>query len=221
MFLDTLWDMHGIPNIMKPHLPLRHPAHTRGRQAGSPQQAAHPVNRLLMACLLWVTASVLAGELEEFPEVGPTPPLALKDLGGNSHTLDDYRGQVVLVNFWATWCPPCLIEMPSMQRLQKKLADRPFSILAVNVKESEGTIWKFQKLIQVDFPLLLDRDGQASEDWQVVVYPSSYLLDTRGRIRYQVTGMRKWDDPEIVQTIEEMLGTSAAGTTAAVIGDAR
>lgn len=178
--------------------------------------------RALVLLLLGLAAmGISAAGLEPYPTGFPTPALNLEDLSGQRHTLDDYRGEVVLVNFWATWCPPCLIEMPSMQRLQEKLAGRPFRILAVNVKESEGTIWKFHKLIKAKFPLLLDRDGQASEDWQVVVYPSSYLVDTRGQIRYQVTGMRKWDDPEIVQTIEKLLGTSAPGTAAAAIGNAR
>jgi thiol-disulfide isomerase/thioredoxin len=170
---------------------------------------------LVVLFLVLPAMGISAAGLEPYPTGFPTPALNLEDLSGQRHTLDNYRGEVILVNFWATWCPPCLIEMPSMQRLQEKLAGKPFRILAVNVKESEGTIWKFHKLIKAKFPLLLDRDGQASEDWQVVVYPSSYLVDTRGQIRYQVTGMRKWDDPEIVQTIEEMLDTSVPGTAAA------
>jgi len=147
---------------------------------------------------------VQAGSLEEFEGID-TPDLSLEDLGGRQHSLADLQGQVVLVNFWATWCPPCIIEMPGMQRLKDKLAGRPFKILAVNVKESEGTIWKFHKLVKVDFPMLLDRDGQASEDWQVVVYPSSFLVDASGEIRYQVTGMLEWDSPEVIKVIEEMV----------------
>ncbi len=146
--------------------------------------------------------------------------LSLKDLGGRKHTLADYRGQVVVINFWATWCPPCLIEMPGMQRLKEQLAGKPFRILAVNVKESEETVWKFQKLVKVDFPLLLDRDGQASEDWQVVVFPSTFLVDVAGEIRYQVTGMLEWDTPEVVQVIKAMMdeGPHLLGDTAPVNG---
>jgi thiol-disulfide isomerase/thioredoxin len=120
--------------------------------------------------------------------------------------LEEYRGKVVLINFWASWCAPCIVEMPSMQRLKEKLAGKPFRILGVNVKEPVGTIWKFHKLIKVDFPLLLDSDGGTSEAWQVVVYPSSYLLDTTGQIRYQVTGMLEWDAPEVVEVIEALMG---------------
>jgi thiol-disulfide isomerase/thioredoxin len=171
-----------------------------------------PIRSVCLWVCLCVVVDARAGGLEEYPDVAPTPPLALADLAGKLQSLGDYRGQVVLVNFWASWCAPCLVEMPSMQRLKEKFAGKPFQILAVNVRESAGTIWKFHKLIQVDFPLLLDRDGQASEDWQVVVYPSTYLVDTRGRIRYQSTGMRKWDDPEIVMTIEGMLRAPERGT---------
>jgi thiol-disulfide isomerase/thioredoxin len=172
--------------------------------------------RALVLLFLGLPAMCIsAAGLEHYPTEFPTPALNLEDLSGQRHTLDDYRGQVLLINFWATWCPPCLIEMPSMQRLLDKLAGRPFRILAVNVKESAGTIWKFHKLIKANFPLLLDRNGQVSEDWRVVVYPSSYLVDTHGQIRYEAIGMLKWDEPEVVKTIEELLGTSIPGTEAA------
>jgi len=146
-----------------------------------------------------------AAQLQELPEAAPAATLALEDLSGTRHTLGDYRGRVVLVNFWASWCPPCIIEMPGMQRLKEKLAGRPFTILAVNVRESPGVIWKFRKLVRVDFPLLLDREGQAAEEWEIDVYPSSFLVDPQGRVRYAAYGPREWDAPEIVRTIEAML----------------
>jgi thiol-disulfide isomerase/thioredoxin len=156
--------------------------------------------------LMWFAGQVQAAGLEPYESLLPQAALSLEDLGGNTHNLNDYRGQVVLVNFWATWCPPCIVEMPALQRLKQKLAGKPFRILAVNEKESEETIWKFHKLVKVDFPLLLDRDGQASEDWHVAVYPSSYLVDAAGEIRYQVTGMLEWDAPEVVEVIEALMG---------------
>ena len=131
--------------------------------------------------------------------------LSLQDPGGNIHKLSDYRGRVVLVNFWASWCPPCILEMPDMQRLKEKLTGRPFTILAVNVRESPGTIWKFLNRVNVDFTQLRDSDGQAARDWEVSVYPTSFLLDGEGVIRYVTHGARKWDAPEIVRTIEAMV----------------
>jgi thiol-disulfide isomerase/thioredoxin len=168
--------------------------------------------------LCGLASPATSGTLDPYDGFNPGPPLALEDLGGNRHRLADYRGEVLLINFWATWCPPCIIEMPGMQRLKEKLAGRPFRILAVNVKETEGTIWKFHKLVKVDFPLLQDRDGQASEDWQVVVYPSSFLVDASGEIRYQVTGMLEWDSPEMVRVIEGMMEEVPAGGVGDPVG---
>lgn len=169
-----------------------------------------PLPRTVFVLLAWITlysaGTANAGELQPYPESGQTPPLVLEDLRGRSHTLADYRDQVVLVNFWATWCPPCLMEMPSMQRLKQKLAGQPFTILAVNVRESPGTIWRFLKRIRVDFPLLLDIEGSTSEDWDVSVYPTSFLLDTNGRIRHVVHGALEWDNAAIVETIEGLMG---------------
>jgi len=193
---------------MKPHPPLLpsktckdQPART---QAGFLQKITAAFSGLLIACLLWLAAPVLAGELEAYPEVGPTPPLALKDLGGNPHTLEDYRGQVVLLNFWASWCTPCLIEMPAMQRLEASFPDTAFTVLAVNVKESRGKVWRFQKMLDVNFRVLLDTTGKAAEDWDVAVYPTSYLIDTTGRIRYMAYGMLDWDSAEVKQVIERL-----------------
>ena len=163
------------------------------------------VQTFALLCLFCLSGQALCGGLQPYDGFLQSPELSLEDLGGRQHSLADLQGHVVLVNFWATWCPPCIIEMPGMQRLKQQLAGRPFKILAVNVKESEETIWKFHKLVKVDFPMLLDRDGRASEEWQVVVYPSSFLVDASGEIRYQVTGMMEWDSQEVIKVIEEMV----------------
>ena len=196
--------MNRILETMKPHLPLLHPVTTRGRQAGYLKRATDVFSGLLIACLLWLAAPVLAGELETYPEVGPTPPLALKDLGGKPHTLEDYRGQVVLLNFWTSWCTPCLIEMPAMQRLEAAFPDTAFTVLAVNVKESRGKAWRFQKMLNVKFSVLLDTKGLAAENWNVAVYPTSYLIDKTGRIRYMAYGSLDWDSTAIKQVIESL-----------------
>jgi thiol-disulfide isomerase/thioredoxin len=146
-----------------------------------------------------------AGKLEVYPGTGTPPQLVLEDLDGHTHALADYRGQVVLVNFWASWCPPCLMEMPGMERLSHAISGKPFTILAVNVRESPATIWRFRKLLKVNFPMLLDRYGQTAEDWGVSIYPTSYLVDTTGRIRYLAHGPLQWDDPAILQTITGLL----------------
>ena len=147
----------------------------------------------------------IAGELLPAEEPSTAPALNLPDLAGRQHDLAGYRGEVVLVNFWASWCPPCLAEMPSMQRLATALKNRPFRLLAVNVRESRSKAWKFMKLLNVTFTALLDSTGEAAETWDVQIYPTSYLIDAEGRVRYVAYGPVDWDAEEIIQRIEALL----------------
>jgi len=159
---------------------------------------------LLWLCLCQSLVS-LAGELEAYPDVAPAPPLALMDLGNKRHDLDQYRGRVVLVNFWATWCPPCLVEMPAMQRLKDNFPGTTFTILAVNVKETREKAWRFRQLVNVDFTVLLDKAGKAADDWSVSMYPTSYLIDKTGRIRYVAYGTPAWESAAVKQLIQTLL----------------
>jgi thiol-disulfide isomerase/thioredoxin len=134
-----------------------------------------------------------------------TPPLALNDLAGRPRALADYRGKVVLVNFWATWCEPCRDEMPSMQKLQERLAGRPFAILAVNYGESEARVSEFVKRAAVDFTVLLDPNQEAPRAWRVRVLPASFLVGADGRLRYSVVGELDWTGAEVVDTIRRLL----------------
>lgn len=164
----------------------------------------------LLACLA-TPAAESAGTLEPYTGTVPPPEFNLADTRGEMHRLEDYRGKVVLVNFWASWCPPCIKEMPGLQRLQTSLADRPFSILAVNVGEKRYEVWKFTKLVDFSLPTPLDTQKQTFNAWQATVLPTSYLLDTRGRIRYRVQGDLEWDNASVAALIEELL---AEGDTA-------
>lgn len=134
------------------------------------------------------------------------PALKLSGLDGKEYDLSQYRGRVVLVNFWATWCPPCVRELPSMQRLKKRLAEKPFVILTVNISEEEETIRAFiRDQVKVNLPILLDRDGAAMKRWRVYVFPTSFVLGPEGRILYGAYGELTWDSGAIVRTIEELL----------------
>ncbi len=135
----------------------------------------------------------------------PAPELNLSALDGGRVNLADLRGRVVLVNFWAVWCPPCRKEMPSMERLSKLLAERPFTILASNAGETPEQIRPFLKEVPLTFPILLDQDSARMKAWRVFVLPTSFLVDKQGQIRYSLSGHIEWDTPEAVAVIEQLL----------------
>jgi thiol-disulfide isomerase/thioredoxin len=134
------------------------------------------------------------------------PPLALQDMNGQAVALQQLRGKVVLINFWASWCPPCVHEMPSMQRLADGLAAQPFVILGVNMAEDKAVVADFlANRIAVRFPILLDSDGTALKRWQVFAFPTSFVLDKQGRIRYALFGATQWDDAAVLAILHDLL----------------
>ncbi len=133
------------------------------------------------------------------------PPLALPDLAGQPVDLAALRGQVVLVNFWATWCPPCVEEIPSLDRLHAQLAAHGFTVLAVDVGEDRATVERFLADRPVRFPVLLDPEGGSFKAWKAYAFPTSVLLDRAHRARYAVYGAFAWDSPEVVRTIRALL----------------
>lgn len=135
----------------------------------------------------------------------PAPELAAQDLAGATRTLADYRGQVVLLNFWASWCPPCLREMPSMERLRVKMSGRPLVVVAIDSAETRAEVDAFLAKMQVGFPVLLDPDGSNTRRWKVFALPTTFLLDASGRIRYVLTGPTEWDEGEALAKVEALL----------------
>jgi len=136
---------------------------------------------------------------------GPTPALELEDLQGRVHRLSDYRGKVVLVNFWATWCEPCREEMPSIERLRQSLAGEPFAVLAVNLAEPVSRIERYLAGVPVGFPVLLDRDTQTARSWKARILPATYLVDAAGRVRYVRIGELDWAGEAARARVRELL----------------
>lgn len=159
---------------------------------------------LLALALLLAPLGLFAAELKTLP-ARPAPALALPALDGGGVTLADLRGRVVLVNFWAVWCPPCRKEMPSMGRLADRLAGKPFTILGVNVGETPEEIRAFLRQVPVNFPIVLDSEGANLKAWSVFAFPTSYVVDKKGQLRLGLFGSIEWDDPDAVARLEALI----------------
>jgi len=134
----------------------------------------------------------------------PAPPLNLSELEGG-YLFPGYQRKITLINFWATWCPPCVEELPSLNRLKRRLAGQPFNLVSVDFRETGAELRQFTKKIAVEFPIMLDLDGQASLAWRVFSFPSSFLVDHQGNIRYSINRAIDWDTPEVYAIVESLL----------------
>lgn len=160
------------------------------------------MRKLIPLLLLFTTSLLQAGALAPY-NGAVLPDFSLSDLQGNTHTLSSYRGKVVMVNFWATYCGPCIKEMPSMQRLKEKMAGKPFAILAVDMAEEKHDVQAFltQHRINIDFPVLLNPEGNVVEEWMITAVPTTFVIDPQGTIRYALFGGIEWDKPDVIETI--------------------
>jgi len=142
-----------------------------------------------MLITLFLVLTVLTGMAKRPPLVGgPAPDFQLDQLGGPPIKMSDYRGKVVLLNFWATWCGPCKKEMPEMQAAYEALKDKGFVILALNFGEKAEKAEKLVKEMGLTFPILLDRDIEVAERHRVVSLPVTFFVDPSGIIKEQVFG---------------------------------
>jgi thiol-disulfide isomerase/thioredoxin len=135
----------------------------------------------------------------------PADDFALSSLGNANVKLSEYRGKVVFLNFWATWCPPCRSEMPSMERLYLKLKAGGLEILAVDLQEPKDTVQKFVRDNGITFTVLLDTAGGVGGDWGAQSIPTTYLIDRKGGILARAIGGREWDSPDMVALFEAIL----------------
>ncbi len=159
---------------------------------------------LLAGLLLALPASAARQDMKAITPRIIAPLVQMTDMDGEPQNLSDLRGKVVIVNFWATWCPPCRAELPSMNRAWKKLDPDRFAMLAINVGEDEDTIFSFMGDYPIDFPVWLDQSGKAARQWPLRGLPTTYVLDTRGRIAYRAIGGREWDDETLLQKVRAL-----------------
>ena len=164
------------------------------------------VIRTLLFCLAVFAAPVLAAPALTPWSGAAAPQLSLRDLEGRPHTLAAYRGKVLLINFWATWCEPCRQEMPSIQRLRDKLGPKGLAVLAVNVDEPDARVRQFIKTTGLDLTIVMDPSKTVTRNWGVRYLPVSFIVGPDGRVRYRVVGDIDWDNDTVVATLSQLLG---------------
>ena len=138
----------------------------------------------------------------------PAPNFSLPGLDGQKVSLKDYRGRVVLLNIWATWCPPCVEEMPSMEKLYQELKGDGFEILAVSIDESGAKdVVPFMKKHKLSFPALTDPEGTIKTIYKTTGVPESFVIDKDGTLLEIVIGPRDWAAPEVVRYFRNLIGS--------------
>lgn len=150
----------------------------------------------------WEVSSMKEG-LQPYPGNEPAPPLKLAAIDGKTYDINDYRGKVVLLNFWATWCPPCVKEIPSLGRLQDKFSKDDFVVLSVDMGETKEEVETFLEKVPADYPVMLDPDGTLVKDWKLRAFPTTFVLDAEGYIRLAYFGGLEWDEQPVVDTLVE------------------
>lgn len=174
-------------------------------------------NTIILLIIYYLYASgVMAGEqtlpklgyqLNELSKPFDAPDFNLQDMDENTFSMKDFHGKVLLINFWATWCPPCRREMPSMERLYQKMKDTDFIVIAINQLESSDHVFSYMGDLGTDpgFPILFDMESRVSEAYKVAGIPTTFLVDKMGKVRFRAIGGREFDHPEVEKIIRDLL----------------
>ena len=144
-------------------------------------------------------------ELVKFKRKKQAPGFALYDMNNELIQWSDYQGKVTLVNFWATWCPPCVEEVPSLNNLATRYTGKDFEVVSIDFRETPEQLKAFAEKIPVDFPVLFDLDGKVSIQWKVFSFPSSFIIDRKGYIRYSANRAIDWDTESVWQAVNALL----------------
>jgi peroxiredoxin len=165
----------------------------------------------LLCITLFYPSSAQAGDLWE--ELGiqrlegtQAPDFTLEDINGQALSLSEFKGKVIFLNFWATWCHPCKAEMPAMEQLYRKFKKKGLVVIAVNHYEKKGNVMRFIDEGGYTFPVPLDREGVLSSKYKVRFLPITFIVDRAGKLAGQVVGMRQWDSLSAFRFFEELIG---------------
>lgn len=176
---------------------------------------------LWLAPVLFLLVMVVYGVLtrppvvpdDATPRVGqPMPDFTLPDLQGNMVQLSALRGKVVFINIWTTWCPPCVEEMPTMQRLYNRLPARGLEILTISIDAlGVQVVGPFMRQHRLTFPALLDPTGRIERLYRTSGVPESFIVDKQGRLVEKVVGPRDWSHPQVIVMFERLLAAPDTG----------
>jgi peroxiredoxin len=168
---------------------------------------------LTVAGTLGMMSSPVLGETP-FAEMGviqpkirvEAPAFTLTAIEGAKRSLDEFKGKVILLNFWATWCAPCRDEMPAMEALWRRFKGKEFTIIAVaGDRGNMHRVGEFCRMNDVTFTVLLDPKGKVRNDYEVTALPTSYLIGRDGRIMGKILGAREWDSDDSIKLVEHLL----------------
>jgi thiol-disulfide isomerase/thioredoxin len=171
---------------------------------------------------LWAQQTKAAGSVDELlksiglskPAMTRAPDFNLRDSNGGLASLAGYRGNLLLLNFWATWCGPCREEMPSMEQLSRNFGGQGFAVVAVNQKENAALVNKFMKTHGLNFAIPLDTDGRVAASYRVYGIPVTYLIDGNGQAIGMKSGPRDWAAREVIDAFRKLIGEGGGGSVA-------
>jgi len=147
----------------------------------------------------------LVPNLEPMKDTSPTPDFSLPDPSGKKVSLRDFRGKLVLLNFWATWCVPCREEMPAMERLYQQFKSKGFTVIGVDVKDSRKEALKFLGEVKITYPIMFDPEGEVGLLYGAWGLPATYLIGPKGEGLARMWGPASWDGDGAKQLVQELL----------------
>ena len=165
---------------------------------------------LVVLLFAGASGSAWAANSHILPVAKPFPAhkIRLKDLDDKVIQLSDFKGKTVIINFWATWCPPCRRELPSMQDTYEAFKGKNLVILAINVGEEWETIAPFIAPYKLEFPILLDKDSSVLTQWKAIGLPSSFVINGKGLVTHRFTGGRDWNDPVFRTDLKKIISAN-------------
>ncbi len=162
---------------------------------------------LILSCNKIVDTNLSPGQ--------PAPAFKLQDLSGKIHQLSDYKGKVVVLNFWASWCGPCIQEMPALSELQKNYADKGLKVISIAVDDQKETLLDVKTKVNIDFPVLLDSKSEIKNKYKISGFPETFIINREGKLvlfndpenglRLKIIGPRNWRSDRIKEELENLL----------------